>query len=373
MFEKILLACSFSFFLLPDLQGQNLVFNPSFELCEKCPEKLGNLSEDVQYWSTPTAGSTDYFNACSVEMGTPKNFNGAQTADFGDGYAGLYYYAPDDYREYLQVELRHTLKKGEKYQLSFYVSLAERSDFAIKEFGVLFAKDAIQMKTSKNLSKNKLYQQKDNQYHSMEVGYSTFYSDTDDWILVHTEFEAKGFERFILLGNFKNNRRTRLVKMKKQAKQGAYYYLDMIALSAKETISNADVTVTELSSKHDSAYQVGELQAFENVLFVTNEFKLSKEATTELDDLFAYLLKAPHLSVTIIGHTDIIGSSNYNRNLSAKRARSVAQYLMELGLPEEQISWQGAGASRPIAANNTEVGRKQNRRVEFLIKTAESQ
>ncbi|MBT8206394.1 MAG: hypothetical protein KJO20_13565, partial [Eudoraea sp.] len=99
-------------------QSQNLVKNPSFEQFGECPVKLGNLDLDVIHWSAPTIGSTDYFHSCSNYMGTPKNFNGVQEADFGSGYAGLYLYAPDDYREYLQASLTETLVKGERYELS---------------------------------------------------------------------------------------------------------------------------------------------------------------------------------------------------------------------------------------------------------------
>ena len=137
------------------MAAQNLVLNPSFEELENCPKRLGNFNADVKYWSTPTEGSTDYFNACSTAMGTPKNFNGTQPADFGKGYAGLYLYAPDDYREYLQAELSEPLIKGEKYQVSFYVSLAERSDFAIKEFGVLFSKNKMDVAGKKNFRRKK--------------------------------------------------------------------------------------------------------------------------------------------------------------------------------------------------------------------------
>ena len=123
-------------------------------------------------------------------MGTPENFNGSHPADFGTGYAGLYLYAPEDYREYLQAELTAPLEKGKTYRVSFFVSLAERSDFAVKEFGVLFAKDKLETPIKKELSKKHLYQQKGNDYNYMEIGYTNFYSDTQDWILVNTQFMA---------------------------------------------------------------------------------------------------------------------------------------------------------------------------------------
>ena len=136
--------------------SQNLVKNPSFEHFVNCPQKLGNLDNDMVDWVTPTKGSTDYFNGCSQAMGTPKNFNGEQPANFGVGYVGFYFYAPEDYREYLEGVLNQKLIKDETYTVSFYVSLAERSDFAIKEFGVQFTEKPVKVDTRKTLSRRHL-------------------------------------------------------------------------------------------------------------------------------------------------------------------------------------------------------------------------
>ena len=347
--------------------AQNLIKNPSFEEFVNCPKKLGNFDEDVQNWSTPSIGSTDYFNGCSTEMGTPKNFNGTQPADFGVGYAGLYLYAPGDYREYLQAELIHPLEKGKKYQVSFYVSLAERSDFAIKEFGVLFSNNKLQIPIRKELSKMHLYKEKENQYNSLEIGYSNFYSDTQDWILVHTQFRAKGTERFMTIGNFKNNSRTRLFKTKRKAKQGAYYYLDMVVLESAEPSDFMEKPSTLSPSSSDSPLVLDKSYVFEKVFFKFDEYELQESSKIEIQRIHNLLKADRSLKITISGHTDSIGSEGYNMQLSKNRAKTVADYLVELGLLVDQIAWQGHGGLKPIASNASEDGRKQNRRVEFRI------
>ncbi len=346
--------------------AQSLIKNPSFEEFVDCPKQLGNFDVDVQFWSTPTKGSTDYFNGCSTAMGTPKNFNGSQPADFGTGYAGLYLYAPDDYREYLQAELSQTLEKDKKYRISFYVSLAERSDFAIKEFGVLLSKDKLSVPIRKELSKMHLYKDRENRYNYLEIGYSNFYSDTKDWILVHTQFKAKGNENFITIGNFKNNRRTRLFKTKRNAKQGAYYYVDMVLLESAEPTDFVEEPISVSKDDKEIDFELEKSHVFENVLFNFDDFELLGEAKKELQRLFDYLDKKS-LHVSIIGHTDSIGTEAYNKNLSQKRAEAVAQYLGLLGLSKSRVTWSGEGGSKPIASNASEEGRKQNRRVEFLL------
>ena len=348
------------------LFSQNLIKNPSFESFSDCPKALGNFNEDVDFWSTPTGGSTDYFHACSEAMGTPKNFNGEQPADFGKGYAGLYFYAPNDYREYLQAELSEPLIKDKKYRISFYVSLAERSDFAVKEFGILFSKDKIEIPVKKELSKKHLYKETTNKYTFMEVGYSNFYSDTKDWIQVYTNFTAKGTERFMTLGNFKSNARTRLFKTKRTAKQGAYYYIDMVMVETLDDIK-ANANITMANKRSDGSFELDKTHVFENLLFEFDKSSLQVPAKKEMLALYEYLSKEPTLKIAIDGHTDTIGSDRYNLWLSKRRAEAVAQHLMKLGLGKDRILWKGHGGSIPIATNDNENGRQKNRRVEFVI------
>lgn len=345
--------------------AQNLVENPSFENYEDCPERLGNFDADVIHWSIPTSGSTDYFNGCSTAMGTPENFKGSQPADFGEGYTGLYLYAPDDYREYIQATLTNALVEGKKYQISFYVSLAERSDFAVKDFGVLFSKNKMLVPTKKDLSKKKLYSQKDNIFNYMEIGYSNFYSDTQDWILVNTQFVAKGTERYMTIGNFKTNARTRRFKTKRNKKQGAYYYVDMF--SVEEVLDSNLSKVSKGYRRNSDTFILDKTHVFENLLFQFDEFSLLEPAKQEMLQLFEYVHADATLQITIQGHTDAIGPKRYNQVLSSKRAQAVANYLQNLGLSKERIVVHGLGGKKPMASNDTEAGRQQNRRVEFVI------
>lgn len=341
--------------------AQNLVKNPSFEYYENCPKRLGNFNTDVTSWSTPTEGSTDYFNACSITMGAPKNFNGNQTSDFGRGYSGLYFYAPDNYREYLQAELSQPLEKGKMYQVSFYVSLAERSDAAINEFGVLFAQNRLSVPTTKPLSKGVLFKKMDNAYNAMEIGHPTYFSDTQKWVLVNTQFMAKGTERFLIVGNFKENERTRLLELKRNAERGAYYYLDMVSVSLVGDYPSRQ------SSIEESDIVVNETRVFESVFFDFDRFGLQETAKKELLEIGDYLTRHPELFITINGHCDSTGSLNHNQMLSELRAKAVAEFLISLGVAGQRITWAGFGGRKPIATNTTQSGRERNRRVEFVI------
>ncbi len=280
--------------------AQNRIQNPSFETYSECPVTLGNLEKDVKDWRTPTLGSTDYFNACSRAMGTPKNFNGEQPALFGTGYIGLYMLAPDNYREYVQGSLHTTLKKGEPYTVSFYVSLAEGSDFAIKEFGIRFTEFPVKVETKKVLSGKHLSKLGGGVSNLIEADYSDFYNDEKEWTRISKEFVADGTENFILIGNFKDDKRTQKYQTKRKVNKGSYYYLDMVSVHESEAKPTTNL-----------GYELEAVHVFKDVLFNFNKATLKETNHMELRNVVEYLTKNPLLKIKIGGHTDAIGSAKF--------------------------------------------------------------
>ncbi|WLI11493.1 MULTISPECIES: OmpA family protein [Pseudomonas] len=104
-----------------------------------------------------------------------------------------------------------------------------------------------------------------------------------------------------------------------------------------------------------------------NVLFAYNQSELMPEARSELDSLMVKLQNTDVVSIKVIGHTDSQGSDAYNQKLSERRASSVAAYLLSQGLAPNKLTSEGRGESQPVADNDTEEGRAQNRRVELHI------
>jgi outer membrane protein OmpA-like peptidoglycan-associated protein len=103
------------------------------------------------------------------------------------------------------------------------------------------------------------------------------------------------------------------------------------------------------------------------LLFDVNKSDLRPEAKANLQSLAATLNKYPDTNILVEGDTDNSGSEEYNLKLSERRAQSVANYLMGLGVPGSRISLVGLGESNPVASNDTDYGRQQNRRVEVAI------
>ncbi|MFJ7282017.1 OmpA family protein [Pseudomonas sp. NPDC099000] len=104
-----------------------------------------------------------------------------------------------------------------------------------------------------------------------------------------------------------------------------------------------------------------------DVLFAFNKSDLSPSAQSQLDALMSKLQNADVVSIKVIGHTDGVGSDEYNQALSERRASSVAAYLLSQGLAPNKLTSEGRGESQPMADNETDEGRAKNRRVELHI------
>ncbi len=96
------------------------------------------------------------------------------------------------------------------------------------------------------------------------------------------------------------------------------------------------------------------------------------DARTNLRELAMSLDKYPGTELIIIGHTDGVGSVEYNQRLSERRAQSAAAYLMTQGVASSRVGTRGLGLTEPIASNETEAGRAANRRVEVAIFASEA-
>lgn len=103
------------------------------------------------------------------------------------------------------------------------------------------------------------------------------------------------------------------------------------------------------------------------VLFGFDKAGLTAEATNNLNSLTAILNKYPDTDIVIQGHTDSKGSTSYNQSLSERRATTVVNYLRTQNIASARLSAVGYGETMPKYSNETDDGRAQNRRVEFLI------
>jgi outer membrane protein OmpA-like peptidoglycan-associated protein/Tfp pilus assembly protein PilF len=123
--------------------------------------------------------------------------------------------------------------------------------------------------------------------------------------------------------------------------------------------------LTPLSSKTSAANP--KPVVLRNVFFNTGSAELNPESFPELDRLTQALQQSPHLNIRIDGHTDSVGDASSNKILSENRAKSVYNYLIKQGIQANRLQYQGFGETVPVADNQAEEGRKQNRRTEITL------
>lgn len=107
-------------------------------------------------------------------------------------------------------------------------------------------------------------------------------------------------------------------------------------------------------------------QAKAVVWFEFDQSSLPDRAAQVLDPMIAWLKEDSEHSATVFGYTDSVGSAEYNKNLSQRRARAVRDYIVESGVEARNLEIYGMGETNPIASNDTAAGRQQNRRVEVV-------
>ncbi len=142
-------------------------------------------------------------------------------------------------------------------------------------------------------------------------------------------------------------------------------------------LDNAGVAVANTVEVDSSAEALGRLQerlraelAAEPIQFASGSANISPESDEILQRVADAMNSVPDIPVEIVGHTDNQGSGALNQALSENRASAVLNRLVELGVESARLSSRGAGAAEPIASNDTDEGRQENRRIEFIFEGA---
>ncbi|HQL70451.1 MAG TPA: OmpA family protein, partial [Bacteroidales bacterium] len=116
-----------------------------------------------------------------------------------------------------------------------------------------------------------------------------------------------------------------------------------------------------------SKVAVGSKIILKNIFFDYDKATIRPESENELTRLVTLLNAYPKMTIEIGGHTDNHGSLQYNTKLSNDRAKAVVDYLVSKGIAASRLQYKGYAFNEPIATNDTDEGRQQNRRVEFKV------
>lgn len=340
----LLLAASFSF------AQKNLVTNGSFE---KSKNKSPYLSAAPPWKGL---GTVDYYR--KPFEGDSSEFKGAHT---GSCYAGMRFQS--DYKEFIWVKLNEPLKKGQSYEFEMFMRVAPWSTVTLREFGVHFSK--MGFKLSDDLTEENGRDTID------RTGLAT---EDGNWMKFSCTYVAQGGEKIMTIGNFGPKIKKELVKPHffYFGFKEAYYFVDDISLykegdRAKDTVKiTPPPVVIENPADTGVVLQVGEVVQLDNILFETGKAELLAGSFIELGRLAGLLKDNPTMEIRISGHTDNKGDAEKNLKLSEQRAKAVHDHLVSKGV-KNRMEYKGYGSTKPLTSNDTEEGRKQNRRVEFEV------
>ncbi|MFP4524969.1 MAG: OmpA family protein [Bacteroidales bacterium] len=146
------------------------------------------------------------------------------------------------------------------------------------------------------------------------------------------------------------------------SKDGYLFYSDNFEMKGEHAITeplSKDIPLKPIKE--------GEKIVLRNVFYELDSYELKNESRVELNKLYDLLNNNPEVDIEISGHTDSIGTNEYNITLSENRAKSVYKYLINKGIDENRLNYKGYGETEPVAPNNTPEGRALNRRTEIKV------
>jgi len=358
--------------------SQNLVPNPSFE------EFLDFKTDNKSSWhKLQNSDTPDYFNFGNAESSNNifNEYIGGTYPKSGVAFVGIFCLRINPHRniknirEFIESPLTKHLEKDSVYKIELSLFLDEESNIAIKNFGILFSESTMQSDNDLRLFAIKP---------QIEFN-SSFLDNRDNWITLQAFYKAAGTEKYLVIGNFRSDKTAitkknipavRKGKREKwglsQSEKASYYSIDDVVVE-KVTIQNeiqlSEETKTPVLQDTFKIEEIGIDSAIilNNVFFEFNKYDLLPGSNTEINKLNYLMSTNPAIKIRIEGHTDNIGSYQFNLNLSLKRVESVANYLISKGINPQRIELAAFSYNYPIASNQSEEGRKQNRRVAFKI------
>ena len=141
---------------------------------------------------------------------------------------------------------------------------------------------------------------------------------------------------------------------------GIGYSLDKQEADLRRDLGNDNVTVQNTGDRLIVTLP-------QDILFATDSFAVRTDLRRDLNAVAGNLQAYPNSTIQIVGHTDSEGDAAYNQQLSERRANSIADILLDAGIPFARIQTFGRGESQPVASNLDPAGKAQNRRVEIVI------
>jgi OOP family OmpA-OmpF porin len=376
------IALSYFFITVANAQVlQNMVKNPSFEqYTGEVPNDLGQIDR-CAYWSSATKAGADYYHerAKGDMVKAPYNKMGKAKPLSGRAYGGIYAYTSRytkrNYREYLQVRLKHPMAPGEEYCVKMQVYLSESSNRAISALGIGATKMQVMKDHEENIADLPFV-------YLLHADKKPL--DSRKWVQVEGTYKAQGGENFLIIGNFDDDKKTKATgaieidSFRNPHVDFAYYYIDNVCVTSLRTNFTCECGPFDLENLHREkiiidvtlkrkTYRLGEVDVLNKVQFEKDKANFLEGAQKDLDQLLVILKMNPNYEMEIQGHTNDRGDPRENQFLSKRRAKAVYDYLVAGGIVPERLSYRGYGQSRPMMLNDSEEGRTKNERIQIKV------
>lgn len=339
----------------------NIVPNAGFERFSGPPigwsYKGSFFGEVVKYWFSATTASPDvYGQGIHVPMDWAEKGFGGQKARSGKSMAGLTLFGCTNgkphCREYIEIQLSEPLVIGQAYYVEFWVTHLPKS-LQINNLGAYFSVSEIKRGTDEILIRE-----------AQVKAANIVAAPGGKWVKVSGQFVAKYEAEFILIGNFSDDNSTLSVAPREDSYNYAYYYVDDVLVKKIPPFRPIPVKPDDLTKQ---TLEVGKTIQLKHIYFEFDKDELMPRSYVELNKLLKVMRENPRLSIDIVGHTDALGEDAYNLDLSRRRALAVEKFLLGNKISKSRLRSHGEGESRPVAPNDTDEGRAQNRRVEFVV------
>jgi len=368
--------------LTTQAQTFNLVPNSGFEDTNiKKLRSYGQMEDVSMDWFSATEVPADVFGdgAKGDKIGIPTNDYGTQEPAAGLCYAGFRAYSKDPrmQRSYLEVKLPQMLDRDVMYCVSFDISLADLSRYAVNDIGVVVSDRKIEQPNLGDMILQPDVKQKTNKVFQFAEGWEKFCGT----------FVGTGQEEYIVIGCFGSRSEMTIEKVKRPMGMTgpqlshAYYFIDnveIIEIQAKSQCVCSAVEERDMDLVYgSSSVQDEDMTDVEKINASAIYYAFLKRTPTgsgkqTVADIAAILKANPSMRISIVGHCDNDEASEGKINARYKmigknRGDQIRRMLEAAGVPATQFSVSDIGAQDPANSRDTDISRAQNRRVTFEV------
>jgi OOP family OmpA-OmpF porin len=366
----------------PLTKQNNLIINPDFDyyFYKSIPiiyHGKDRIEAWVPFWTTPGKYTPDYISnlrfidvldySFLFDYNLPKKFNYIGIALFKDD---------DDYSEYIQGKLAEPIIKGKTYCFKISINSTRFTKYLVNHIACDFSPTPIMVNDQNEDS------------FSPQITFSYLPTEPKNFVTLCDYFTANGGEKYLTIGRFIKKGdlsvtvKDSFPKSQFNLDKSSYYIIKKVELLEVHDLHECNcrtlIDKLQINQKRQDTSKLklmtnfselikGKAIVLNNINFDFDSYILLKSSEDELNSFYQFLIDNPELRFRIDGHTDNIGTDEYNLDLSISRAKSVYNWLVNKGIQPSRLEYTGFGKRQPLINSTDDNSRGINRRVEVQI------